>query len=276
MVDSDGVAEGRPTARTVGERLRDARVAQNLDLAEIGARTRIPQRHLGAIETSDFAMLPSITYAMGFAKAYARAVGVDEVEVGRDLRAELSTSYHRREPRPDPQPYDPARLPSRSVATVGVAIAALLLLVVAIWYGTGWLQGEPATESAATAASELGAVPTPAAQPATAPTPAAPVGAGQVTLTATDEVWVRIYDANDQTLLMKTMQPGERYDVPMTADRPMINIGRPDKLDVTINGSVVPPLGSGARAIKDVGIGAEALRARAAPAGPAPAATPAA
>jgi hypothetical protein len=42
----------------------------------------------------------------------------------------------------------------------------------------------------------------------------------------------------------------------------MINIGRPDKLQVTINGSAVPALGDGKRAIKDVPISAAALQAR--------------
>ena len=50
--------------------------------------------------------------------------------------------------------------------------------------------------------------------------------------------------------------------VPMNADRPRINVGRPDQLTVTINGSQVAPLGDGSRAIKDVGISAEALRGR--------------
>ncbi len=62
---------------------------------------------------------------------------------------------------------------------------------------------------------------------------------------------------------MKTMQKGESYDVPATAKGPQINIGRPDKLTVTIDGQAVPPLGSGERPIKDIGISAEALRARA-------------
>ena len=43
----------------------------------------------------------------------------------------------------------------------------------------------------------------------------------------------------------------------------MINVGRPDKLPVTLNGSAVPPLGTGERAIKDVPVGAAALAARA-------------
>ena len=85
----------------------------------------------------------------------------------------------------------------------------------------------------------------------------------QVVLTATDDVWLRVYDAAGKTLFEKTLKPGDRYVVPGDANGPMINVGRPDKLQVTVNGSAVPPLGSGKVAIKDVGISAAALAARA-------------
>ena len=47
--------------RPPGERLRQARVAQGLTIADIAARTRVPTRHLEAIETGDYSGLPSPT-----------------------------------------------------------------------------------------------------------------------------------------------------------------------------------------------------------------------
>ncbi len=88
---------------------------------------------------------------------------------------------------------------------------------------------------------------------------------------------MRVYDSAGTTLLMKTMQAGEQYDVPPTASGPMINTGRADQLEVRVNGSVVPPLGDGRLSIQKVGISAEALRARGAattPAVPTAAANP--
>jgi cytoskeletal protein RodZ len=261
MGEGEGAVDRAPAAMKAGERLRQAREAQGLDLAEVAARTRIPQRHLAAIETSDFSQLPSTTYAMGFGRSYARTVGLDEVALARDLRRELDVSYQRREPKPDLQPHAPPRLPSRGLANGGLIAGGVILLLLAIWFGTSLLRGDdspPAQQ--ATAESELGVMPVPAAAPvAAAP---APVVGSQVTLAATDEVWVRVYDAAGKTLMQKTMAAGERYDVPADANGPMINVGRPDKLTVTINGSSVAPLGSGARPIKDIGISAQALRAR--------------
>ena len=38
--------------RRIGEKLRETRVSQGLELSDIAARTRIPLRHLAAIEQS--------------------------------------------------------------------------------------------------------------------------------------------------------------------------------------------------------------------------------
>lgn len=275
MGEGEGAVDRAPAAMKAGERLRQAREAQGLDLAEVAARTRIPQRHLEAIETSNFSQLPSTTYAMGFGRSYARAVGVDEVALARDLRRELETGYQRREPKPDLQPHAPSRLPSRGLANGGLIAVVVILILLALWFGTTLLRGgDTPPAPAATAESELGVVPIPSASPETAAV--APANGGQVTLTATDEVWVRVYDAAGKTLVEKTMTTGERYDVPADANGPMINIGRPDKLTVTINGSSVAPLGSGARPIKDIGISAQALRARDGTGGATPAAAAAA
>jgi transcriptional regulator with XRE-family HTH domain len=249
----------------VGEKLRDARLAQGMELADIAARTRVPLRHLQAIETSDYSGLPSPTYAVGFVRAYARAVGADEVALARELRAETAGTFAERPVYESYDPEDPVREPSSGLALAGAVIAVLLLAAVGLWYGTDWFRGgaEPAPQPSATASA------TPAA--ATAQVPAS---GGQVTLTATQPVWVRIYDAAGQRLFEKEMAAGERYDVPPTANGPMINVGRPESLQVTVNGSNVAPLGPAGQSVKDVPISTEALLARGSAATPAPAAAP--
>ena len=256
MTDTDPGEEATLFPKTAGERLREAREAQGLSLAEIGARTRIPVRQLEAIETSNFAALPSITYSVGFAKAYARAVGADEVAIARDVRSQNDVTTRHTEYESF-EVTDSSRIPTRGLALLGLGIAVLLLIGVGLWYGTPWFRGGDSNQ------------PAPAAQtaqvPEAAPTTAAPApaAAGQVSIIATDEVWMRIYDATGKTLYQNTLKAGDRYDVPADANGPMINVGRPDKLQILVNGSAVPPLGDGARAIQDVGISAAALAARA-------------
>lgn len=242
-----------------GDILRTAREAQGLSVADIAARTRVPLRHLEAIEQSDYSALPSSTYAVGFTRAYARAVGLDEVRIAQLVRVDVAKLGRKT---PEYEPYemtDPSRVPSRGLAIVALGLAIAVLVLVGLWYGTDMFRGSSST-SVAVPISETGT--NPAAQTAQpVPAPATPA-TGQVTLTASDEVWMRVYDAGNKTLYLGTMKPGDKFDVPRDAKDPMINIGRADKLAVTLNGAAVPPLGTGERAIKDVRVGAPAIAAR--------------
>lgn len=247
--------------KAAGERLREAREAMGLSLAEVAARTRIPVRQLEAIEQSNFAALPSITYSVGFAKAYARAVNVDEVSIGRDIRGAVDKpSTPRRIEYEAYEIVEPSRGPTRGLA-LGALIAAVILLIGAgIWYGTNLFR----TEDSAPAGSAPVASTVPVAAPAPAPIPTPQNG--PVVLTATDEVWLKVYDAANKTLYIGTLKPGEAYTVPGDASGPMINVGRPDKLRVTVGGQPIAPLGDGKRAIKDVKVDPAALIARGKPA----------
>jgi cytoskeleton protein RodZ len=90
-----------------------------------------------------------------------------------------------------------------------------------------------------------------------------PVNAtGQVVLTATSPVWVRVYDAADKVLFEKEMIAGERFTVPPDANNPQIRTGRADLISVTVDGKAVATLGPAQRTVKDVGISAAALAAR--------------
>ena len=244
--------------KTAGERLREAREAQGLSLAEIAARTRVPVRQLEAIETDNYAALPSITYSVGFAKAYARAVDLDEVAIARDVRGASDQPGAAR--RTDYEAYEidePSRVPTRGLAIGTLIVAVLLLIGVGLFYGTNLFRGEDSAP--APVASTEPEAPAPVA----APTPTVPTG--QVVLTATAEVWLKVYDKAGKTLFLGTLKPGDTYPVPTDATGPLINVGRPDKLQVTVGGTPVAALGDGKVAIKDVPIDAAALTARSTP-----------
>ena len=253
-----------------GDILRKAREAQGLTVADIATRTRVPLRHLEAIEASDYSTLPSSTYAVGFSRAYARAMGIDEVQIANIVRSDVAKLGSKK---PEYEPYemtDPSRVPSRGLAIVALGIAIAVLVLVGLWYGTDMFRG---SNNASTTTPIAETAPNPAAQTAQpVPAPATPAN-GQVTLTASDEVWMRVYDADNKTLYLGTMKPGEKFDVPKDAKDPKINIGRADKLAVTLNGAAAPALGTGERAIKDVSVGAPAIAARIAGT-PEPQATP--
>ena len=259
MVDAE-LPEAGLFPQSVGERLRVLREAAGLDLNDVGTKTRIPLRHLEAIERGDYAALPSPTYALGFTRAYARAVGADEAPLITQLREDLGRVDPMANGNMPYEPTDPARVPSRLLAWT----AAILALVLAIGYWT-WRSNYWGPDAITPLPSE-----TPAAAPpvvATTQTPQTPAAAapatGDVVLTATSPVWLRIYDASKTKLFEKEMAAGESYTVPANANNPMILTGRPDGLKVTVGGREVAPLGTAQKSIKDVGISAAALAARA-------------
>ena len=109
---------------SLGERLRRAREAKGMSLDDIAGRTRIPIRHLQNIEREDWDALPAVTYAIGFARNYANAVGLDGATLARELRDEIGGPSHRAAA---PEYYaqaDPARVPPRSGCCAPHASAA--------------------------------------------------------------------------------------------------------------------------------------------------------
>jgi cytoskeleton protein RodZ len=239
---------------TVGDKLRTGREAQGIDLAEVAGRTRIPQRHLEAIEKSNYSALPSITYAVGFAKSYARAIGVDEVAIARELRAELGRAGPERSPpMPSYDAIDPARSPTGGAVWIGLVVAVLVLVGAGIWYGTGLFRGTAPAPETLTLPEE-----TPVTENIG---DAVPVAGGQVSLIAREAVWLRVTDGNGNRLFERELQAGERYDVPADAVRPVARTGRADAIQVTLNGSNVPDLGPGSETV-EAEVSADAIRTR--------------
>ncbi len=261
-MDEDGVAlDAAENAefrfQTVGEQLLAARTEKALSLSEVAAQTRVPIRHLEALETSDFAALPGSTYSVGFAKSYARFVGLDQNAIATELRAELAQGGHAGyiPATPDYEPAEPGRVPPRWLAWTAAAIGLLGLIAYLAWRSFAL---SPDTAPAANPATEV--APANVAQTASA----APTG-GAVVITADDTVWIEIYDADNKRLFESEMKAGDSYTVPADANNPMIVTGRPQHLKVTVGGKPVAPLGEADKTIADVGISATALLERKAP-----------
>lgn len=155
------------STETVGDVLRRNREERGLSLADVSRETRIPQRHLLALEEGHHERLPSLTYAVGFIRSYAKALGLvsDPLIVQfKDETALTST------PQPQISPDLPveARQPGLGWI-IGGAVALVVLLG-----GGYWLMQSGATTTVAPAvdpATESLAQ----AEPVPQPQPAAPV-----------------------------------------------------------------------------------------------------
>ena len=260
-------------AETTGARLRLAREAAGLQRGDIAARTRISERHLAALEEDRFGDLPGRTYAFGFARTYARALGLEESALLAGLRREMGVAAAPALPEaPAFVPGDPARVPSARFAWVAGLVALILALSGGVWWRIYYepAQGLPSLlpDPAPSASTSMVAK---AAAPLAAPTPAPAPTTGPVVFTALrDGIWVKFYDAGGTQLMQKQMAKGETYTVPADAAGPQLWTGRPDALSITVGGKPVPPLATQQKIMKGVPVTAAALLARAT----APAATP--
>lgn len=268
MIENEEQAAELPL-EGVGAQLARARQAAGKSLADIARVTKISERQLAAIEAGNYAALPSRTYAVGFTRTYAKALGLDSAAVIERVREELAQLEpdHARRTVPAFEPGDPARLPGGRVAWYAAAgLAVVLLAGFLIWpnlYAPGGSLPSilPSATPSATA-------------PVAAPAPA-PVN-GPVVFTATrDKVWVRFADGTGQQLLQKELALGESWTVPETAGAVTLTTARPDGLSVTIGGRAVPPLANAEQLMRDVPVTAAALLARGTQPAAAPLASPA-
>lgn len=249
-----------------GARLRAAREARRIPLPQIASETRIPLRHLEAIEAGDFGSLPSRTYAIGFTRTFAKAVGLDDAAITDAVRAELADGQaHRSSASLGMEPGDPAKLPSAGLAWFGAFAALVLAVGLIAFFSTRF--------GAGTGPAPLAAPPAPKPVAAAAPQSATPATGGPVVLTALADVWLRVYEEGGARLLEKQLMKDESFTIPATAADPRLNTGRPDLLAITVGGKAVPALSDKPTQLSGVPVSAAALLARAAPAA-APAAAP--
>jgi cytoskeleton protein RodZ len=121
----------------IGNSLREARLRQGLDLAEIEQATKIRSRYLRALEEEQFEVLPAQTYVKGFLKAYADQLGLDG-----DLYVEEFNSRYATEEEPVQHVRGgggggswpgPGRYLSSAVLIALTAIGLSTVLVVVAW-----------------------------------------------------------------------------------------------------------------------------------------------
>ena len=269
MSESDEIIPTTNTT-TAGERLRAAREKKKLSLEDVANQTRIPLRHLQSLEEGDWSRLPAPTYTIGFAKSYASAVGLDRNEIADDLRADMGGF------RPDStgsevfEPVDPARTMPKWL--VLGAIGAIILVVVFLsWMNNRALQPDAPAQEETAAASPDAAQP---AAPMQQPQQPAAAASGPVVLTAVAPAWLRVTDQG-KTIYETVLQPGQRYEVPSTAVAPLLRVGAPEALRVTVGNATAPPVGPAGQVTSNVSLkGEDLMRGGAAATTPPPSAPP--
>lgn len=250
---------------SAGDRLRSAREARRLDLEHIAAETRIPVRHLESIEAGAFDDLPSRTYAIGFARTYAKALGLDDKSITDAVREELADGHARASAMAGGmEPGDPAKLPSAGLAWFGGFAAIVLAIGLISFFSSYFSAGGELPSLIAEEDTPAAEVEAPAEQVAAAGEAASAPAGGQVVFTALEDgIWVRFYEDGGERLFEAQMSQGDRFELPGDAVEPRINTGRPDAFAITVGGREVPKLSNEPVTIGDTPVSAAALLARA-------------
>lgn len=248
---------------TAGGRLRSAREAAGLSRSDIASRTKIAERHLLAIEENRFADLAARTYAVGFARAYARALGLDEAEIAALVRGQLDAEdIDRPVTMPSFEPGDPARVPPVRVAWLAGG-GAIIVIIALLVFWSSFLSPQGKLPDLLPTQTHMPVASAPAQPPRAQPRSIE----GQVVLTATDDnVWLEITDAAGTKLLEKTLAKGESWTVPAGAQGPRLRTGRPDALQLAVGGKAIAPLSDRPTTVTGVSLVASDLLARANPA----------
>lgn len=249
------------------ERLAAARKQRGLTREEVAQTTKIPQRSLISLEQGEYDALPSRTYAIGFSRTFARAVGLDGDEIAEQVRVELdgSPAYEKMRQPDKFEPGDPARVASPKIAWFAAIAGVVLAVVGALTFWRSYFAPGAEFPPLQTAdRAEQGEAAQAAADEAETVAPTGPIAPqDEVVFTAlADEVWVKFYDSSGRQLMQKIMSEGETYTVPAEVDRPLLWTGRPEALGITVGGRELPRLSAEQVTMKDVPVSAVALGQR--------------
>ncbi len=72
---------------SIGYMLRKEREKRKISLEQISEETKIGTKYLKALETDDYTIFPGETYIIGFMRNYARAIGLDPVDIIRQYKS---------------------------------------------------------------------------------------------------------------------------------------------------------------------------------------------
>ncbi|MDH5564838.1 MAG: DUF4115 domain-containing protein [Nitrospirota bacterium] len=117
-----------------GEYLKQAREKKGFSLERLASQTRIPERHLQALESDDFGNLPAKVFAKGFVRSYAKALGLNEEEALQRFLQTSGTFYERSQPE---HPHVQVKLeaaPRQNINWTLVVVVLLAIAAGAFWY----------------------------------------------------------------------------------------------------------------------------------------------
>jgi cytoskeleton protein RodZ len=224
----------------IGNSLREARLRQGLDLAEIEQATKVRSRYLKALEEEQFEVLPGQTYVKGFLKAYADHLGLD----GDLYVEEFNSRYATGEEEPIPRARGsggswprPVHLHSSAVLISLTAIGLATALVIVAWrFGATDEPDEiPGLPPVAEETTKQATKTRKSRRRAKA---AAPAGRVRLVVSAVGgRCWLEVHRGSEagELLFEGTIEQGTSTG-PFTGKRLWIHVGAPSSVVIKVNG----------------------------------------
>ena len=248
--------EAKPKGPRGGERLAEARRAQQISVLEVAKELHLDEPKVRALERNEFDVLGAPVFAKGHLRKYAQLVGVDEADVfadyyemtrSVDVLPPLVAGRHRVRQELSPGPW--------------IAVIVIILVAVATYF---WFVVDsetavtPDTTPAELPPPEQSADSSPAVeQPAIEPTTAAQeqptlvasepqpepvqVAAGQthLHLSFSGDCWTEVSDATGRRLFFEMGRTGRNVDLTGTAPFAVL-FGNAENVSVRVDGNNYP------------------------------------
>ena len=218
----------------IGSSLREARIRQGVELAQIEADTHIRTRYLKALEDERFDLVPGDAYARGFLRTYADYLGLDVELFVDEYKARFAPPEE-----PLPQLIQRRRIDLRWLPAPGVVGALLAVGLVVV---LAWRLDNKSSESAPTRehAAPTTAHPTPTRVARRAKREAAPAESqpAKLLLTAAHgRCWlhVNLGSGAGRYLYEGSLEQGQ--SLRFAGRRLWIRLGAPQNLEASLNGA---------------------------------------
>jgi cytoskeletal protein RodZ len=230
-------------AASIGQRLREARTEQGVELSDVERATKIRVKFLLAMEQDQWEELPAPAYARGFLQSYARFLGLDEQALVDQYKRTVEAEQHA-EPipstviRPGTLPPSPVRR-RRPLALIGAGAVAVLVLGVVVAGSLGGSDGGDGSDRSERKTSGEDASRTDQSSGPSTATPSTTTGSEvSLELRARDLVWVCVVDERDEPVVNSETLSANESRGPFARRRFDLNLGN-GSIAISVDGEAV-------------------------------------
>lgn len=238
---------------TAGEMLKHARTTgrRKRELATIAKQLCIKEEFLDALETGNYKKIPELIYTLGFARNYAIELELDPEEIVNKIKEEIGIVSEENKLEKEieeevlnkkmcsSEVYEKIRVFMRkNWKWISTIIVSVIIILLAIWGVSKFI----AHHNDKTEVEQVALYSPKFNLPVKEEFGTENKATANVALQATQESWIKIEDAQGETMFSRVLVPGEVYYVP--SGNVKGTFGNAGGIDIWVNGSLAPQLGA--------------------------------